>query len=206
MPGFNRRKFIAKAGTAAVGLTASVGTAAAKAKKWQQRDLTFDISCENNSTDNKTVKVIWKWRDSFYDGYEGEDPEDVIGFYWDRRKWTQVDPNERTSEDIRFQGSYDEDGGEYRGVVFRHDDSEHSRWGDNNDYCHASIILSPRGDWTERERNVFLDYYHTYNDYSIDSFGVEAFGIQIDPDKEEKRWHKARETDHADSECYDHCC
>jgi len=184
----NRRRFLSMAGTAAVGLTAATGTASAKVPKYYH-NLDFDISCASNDTDNEVLTIKWSWDEEFYKYPGAEDPVDIAGFWWDDRKWNLVTANYYTSVSVEFNKAHSKDN--YRGMTFKFYDKSAKHHGNSDETYYAKIEISPRDGWTENERNVYCDYYHTWNDTYIDALGVSTDGIYVDLGNDDKKWHKA---------------
>jgi hypothetical protein len=177
-------------GASVAGVVGMTGTAAAKIDKDQQ-DASLTIGCASSGSDDEIVYMNWRWTGGGY----AEDPIDVAGISWDKRKWDLVEPNYSTSDDVKYYSRHHD--GDMKGVSFEHTDTD--REIDKNYW--GAVKLSPTGDWTEDERNVFGSYHHTWDYVDITGIGVEAIGITVEVDRGEDKWRKGKTTDQAESTC-----
>lgn len=193
---YGRRKFLATAGASVVGLSGFAGNAAAEMDR-DNHDMYFYAWCESSSSDDEYVEISWYWENDAWNN--GEGPPDVAGIYWDKRKWDLVTADKSTSARVTFNEVHSSD--DMKGVSYYHDDYAAVAWDDDNTEYHAQCELSPTGDWTEDERNIFCDFYHTWNDTSIEGIGLQAYGFHVNLSNDDKKWEKGQETDQSEATC-----
>jgi len=109
----------------------------------------FGLGCADADPEDYVARVSWEWTAD--EG--GSSPGDRVVIYWDERKWDVALPEFETSESVMLEGRSP---GGLDAVVFEHDDESA-----DVDATHvAACSLSPKGDYDQDVRNVFVKYYH----------------------------------------------
>ena len=148
-------------------------------------EMEFYMGCADGESEEYVARVSWEWTAD--EG--GSSPGDRVVIYWDERKWNVALPEFETSESVTFEGRGSPGGLE--AVVFEHDDES----ADGGAMHVAACSLSPKGDYDQDVRNVFVKYYHrTEGD---DEISTPEGG----PPKYISTWETADEADQTEVSC-----
>ncbi|PSQ43618.1 hypothetical protein BRD14_02875 [Halobacteriales archaeon SW_5_68_122] len=179
--GFGRREVLAATGVALTGCTALGGGASYEKSDFEME---FSVECADANPEDYVARVSWEWTAD--EG--GSSPGDRVVIYWDERKWDVALPEFETSESVMLEGRSP---GGLDAVVFEHDDESA-----DVDATHvAACSLSPKGDYDQDVRNVFVKYYHrTEGDDEVSTSGGS-------PPRYSSTWETADETDQTEVSC-----
>ena len=182
-PDISRRRVLAAAGAATLaGCNRLAGGPSYDSSDFEME---FSMECADGDSEDYVARVSWEWTAD--EG--GSSPGDRVVIYWDERKWTVVDPEFETSESVTFERRGSPGG--LDAVVFGHDDES----ADVSVMHVAACSLSPKGDYDQDVRNVFVKYYHrTEGDDEISTSGGS-------PPRYSSTWETADETDQTEVSC-----
>jgi len=179
----SRRRVLAAAGAATLaGCNRLTGGPSYDSSDFE---MAFTMECADAESGAYAARAAWEWTAN--DG--GSAPGDRVVISWDSRKWTLLDADVETTESVTFYGRGAR--GAYGTVVFEHDDES----ADGGAMHVAACSLSPKGDYDQDVRNVFVKYYHrTEGDSEISTPGGG-------PPKYSSTWETADEADQNEVSC-----
>ena len=182
VPDISRRCVLAAAGAAT--LTGCNRLAGGPSYDSSDFEMESSMECVDGDSGEYAARVSWEWTAD--EG--GSSPGDRVVIYWDERKWDVALPEFETSESVMLEGRSP---GGLDAVVFEHDDESA-----DVDATHvAACSLSPKGDYDQDVRNVFVKYYHrTEGDDEVSTSGGS-------PPRYSSTWETADETDQTEVSC-----
>ena len=181
-PDISRRRILAAAGAATLaGCNRLAGGPSYDSSDFEME---FRMECADGDSEDYVARVSWEWTAD--EG--GSSPGDRVVIYWDERKWDVALPEFETSESVMLEGRSP---GGLDAVVFEHDDES----ADVSVMHVAACSLSPKGDYDQDVRNVFVKYYHrTEDDDEVSTSGGS-------PPRYSSTWETADETDQTQVSC-----
>jgi hypothetical protein len=182
-PDISRRRVLAAAGAATLaGCNRLAGGPSYDSSDFEME---FSMECVDGDSEDYVARASWEWAAD--EG--GSSPGDRVVIYWNDRKWDVAPPEFETSESVTFEGRRSPGG--IDAVVFEHDDES----ADGGAMHVAACSLSPKGDYDQVVRNVFVKYYHrTEGDNEISTSGGS-------PPRYSSTWETADEADQTEVSC-----
>lgn len=190
----NRRRFLRNGGITLATLPVLAGGSAAYTSDHDFETFTMSLAYDDYRNEY-VAELRWDWGGNPNTTHNPK-PDDIAGIYWENDKWILEEPNYNTSDQVNFKATVKGDG--YKGVTFEHED-----WYCCNDqlfYC--ACTLTPDGDFTENERNIYGELTHTYTDTDIESVGLDATGVVVTLTRNEKQWDKGAVTDQSEASSF----